>query len=99
VRPMWGVWPQPQDVFVVSESWMSVEEAETWCDAAMWALSGDYLHRADDIDKAKCMLDASPTEREQAADHFDWEAETRVSYHYPRRVLCVCAAILRAVKT
>jgi len=45
------------------------------------------------------MLDASPLEREKAADAFEWELHSNALYEYPRRVLCFCAAILRAVKT
>jgi len=96
---MWGVWAQSQDVFVVSEPWMSIEEAETWCDAAISGLSGQYLHRATQINMTIHMLDASPLEREKAADAFEWELHSNALYEYPRRVLCFCAAILRAVKT
>lgn len=81
------------------EPWMTPEEARSWCDAAMSALPGHYLHRGDDIERTVDMLDAAPLERLRAAYDVEWESDNRVHFLIPKRILCFCAAILRAVKT
>jgi len=91
---------QSQDVFVMSESWMSIEEAKTWLDCAMQAYCDIHDRHSSILSDVKVDIYTGKEWRHHVADRYEeWSARECADAPHVARVYDFAAAILRAVKT